>query len=275
MKSKLRQNSSVKVAVLIVCSLLCVAGCGGGEGDDSGDGDGTGFGDGDGSGGGNGAAVTSSSAEDIADASVEAVQAILSVLSGGGSPSLSLPEGATIIVPNEKALTVTSGTSCSRPTSGTLPSSSVGTIYGTDISADGSGSCVIKAVGGSWGAVEGTAVAADCDSFSAGSTMNNIYFDGQLKVGILEATEMGNTFSVQTQISTPGDFLVGGDFDGNGSMRIIDLVINWIEQTSITVDISENSVTATYSDGVEGCLSVNGEAFNVSGYKTGSQTRTF
>lgn len=271
MKSKFLRKSFLNVLPLIVCGLLCLAGCGGSEGDDgSGTGSGGGSGGGDGSGGGS---VSSSSTEDIADASVETVQAILGVLSGGGSPSLSPPEGASIIVPNEKALTVTSASSCPPATGGGLPSSSVGTINGSDISADGSGSCVVKAVGGNWGNVAGTAVAADCDSFTGGSTMNNIYFDGPLKVSILEASETGNSVSVRTQVSTPGEFLVG--FYEGGSLRVVDLVINWTEQTNITVIVGESSATATYSDGVDGCLSINGEAFNVTGYKSGSQTKTF
>ena len=246
----------MKTLILFFCiTLISFSGCGGSSNS------------------GTGNTATDEDAENAATSTVETTMLVLNTILGGEDASVSAPLKAlresdvipdTIIAP--KDITVTEATSECTGTPVTSISGNTSTIQGSDLAADGSGSCSVTtqgfAVANNY---EGSEAYLSCDSFSGGSTTGYATIDGTMGMEVA-ITEAGNGFYITAAVATT-DLLMGFIEDGSTKLCDIKMLITEV----VHIEIGESSATSEST--TSGCLSVCGSSFNVSGTET--QTVTF
>lgn len=202
------------------------------------------------------AEATSTDAEQSAEATSATVATLLSTVLGGSSSSLSAP--TLLYASSSPEITVTPTSSCPEY-SYTTPSGASATIYGTDLSSDGSGSCTVAVDLYNDTFQEGTTAVLSCDSFSGGSATSYVTIDGELGFGFnsIETSADGDSFGFTVGVYSR-DLLFS--FIENGATKLCSVVLRLYENDSITVGTDSVRVDSEMS----GCLSVCDSPFSVS-----------
>lgn len=239
-----------RIVPMVVGVVLLVIGgisCGGGGSDDGG--------------GGSGGSVTDAQAQEAATALATTTMVALSAASGGGANANAAPAFNAMMKANQISVTETS--SCPAPT---LQNPSVDTfvqstaIFGTDISADGSGTFQLYLY---VPAENQMIIEAVFRELNLGSSYNNTSLDGTLQQ-IVEVTEAANVTSGSSEVLS-NEFLIGLIENGATKVCAVDS-IDLLQEFMITV----SDTSASYTSDLSGCMTVCGSSFTVSGGESGS-----
>lgn len=210
---------------------------------------------------------TSTEAEEGAEAAVNTTLLVLSQALSGENASLSTPHAATSSHSLPKSLTVTEASSCSGVAPSPVSGGSSFTVYGTDLSAGGSGSCTVSMEDLSGAEMNAIYAVLSCSDFNGAEATNYVSLDGSIGIALSDYDTSGeNAASIRAAVGTD-DFLMG--FVQDGSTRLCEIEMYITEIVTITVGESSASSTVEY----DGCVSVCGSAFDLSG--SDSETYTF
>lgn len=241
--------------LFVALGLCFFSACGGSGSDDEGD-------DGDSS-----EDISTSEAEDTAGAALETTMYVLTEVLSGEEASLSAPTGLVRSRPPMREMTITETSSCSGVAPSPVSGGSSFTIYGTDLSSGGSGSCTVSIEDLSEAGMSTIYAVLSCSDFNGAEVTNYVSLDGSIGIAISDySSSYSNEVSIRAAVGT-NDFLMG--FIQDGSTRLCEIKMHIIEIVTVTVGESSASATTEY----DGCISVCDAPFELSGSDT--ETYTF
>ncbi len=236
--------------IFLICFLVLTVSCGASTGDDDSSDDTT--------------TGTSTNAEEGASAAVTATMTVLTTILGGD-------ESVSVIPPSlfynlkeiPRTLTVSETSACAGAAASNTGGSSL-ILYGSDLDANGSGSCTLTSYMIDSEIGEGSTGYLYCDSFNGAEATNNVTLDGNLGIlvsNVLSSDEnaISMTVGVGTQNLTMG-------FIQDGSTKLCDIKLSLYE--TAVIDIQDTYAIMTTE--TSGCISVCDAAFTI----TGSESET-